>query len=169
MIYEFYLVFLQNKNRFNPLAWLIRRAENTKYNHVEIMVQARLDSGHLAGRAICWGAVHPYSRKIEYVRLFEKYDLVKTEPIAINVDQSEAVRVLNSLIGRKYSFLQLIVLFFKVAFNALARPMSKVKLNLDNYLICTELVGIFLEKCAGKKFDSVEALTLKDLDRKWTE
>lgn len=167
MVYEFYIVFLKNKNPLNILARLIRLAENTEYNHVEIMVTARGE--FITGRTMSWGAVHPKSRKIEYKKLFEKYDLVKTEHVKINIDQSDAVKILNSLTGRKYSFLQLIVLLFKVAFNALASPMSKVKLNLDKYLICTELVAIFLEKCAGVKFDSVEALTLKDLDKKWAE
>ena len=166
MHYEFYLVFLKNKSRFNILSWLIRRAQNTKYNHVEIMVRSVCGTRQL-GSGVSYGAVYPYSRKITYPKLFKKYDLIKLEPIAIVGSEHDAIKELNRLCGRKYSFLQLVVLLFKVLFNELAEPVSKVKLNLDKYLICTELAAIFLEKCAGAKFNSAEALTLKDLDRKW--
>lgn len=163
MIYEFYILFLKNNSRYNIFAWLIRKAQGTEYNHVEIMVRA---VGSNLG-SVSYGAVYPVSRKCKYSEVFNHYSLVKTRPVKISIDQYEAIKVLNDLCGRKYSFLQIIVLLFKISFHLLTSPMSKVKLNLDKYLICTELVGIFLEKSKGFQFDSDEALTLTELDKDW--
>jgi hypothetical protein len=164
MTYEFFLIFLKNKSRFNVLAWLIRLAQKTDYNHVEIVCRPKPPK---LGAGMSYGAVHPQSRKLSYPLLFQKYEMVDIRPIDIVVDQYKAIEILNGLLGKPYSFLQLIVILFKVAFHALARPASKVRLNLDKYLICTELAGIFLRDAAGADFPSVEALTLKDLQKDW--
>jgi hypothetical protein len=164
MKYEFCLVFLKNKSRFNILSWLIRKAQNTEYNHVEVRVRP----AEMLGLGVSYGAVWPVSRKTNYIDLFNKYDLVKIQPVKIKVDQYQALKILNAELGKPYSMAQLFVLLFKVAFNFLAQPVSKVRLNLDKYLICTELAGIFLRDACGVQFPSVEALTLKDLDKDWS-
>lgn len=164
MNYEFVLLFLKNKNRFNLLSWLIRKAQNTEFSHVEILCRPVVGG---LGRGVSYGAVFPKSRKESFDDLCKKYEVIDQKPIKITIDQYSAMTVLNSELGKPYSFLQLVVLFFKVAFHCLAQPVSKVKLNLDKYLICTELAGIFLRDAAGAVFPSVEALTLKDLHKDW--
>lgn len=163
MTYKFSILFLRNKSKYNLLAWLIRKAQGTEYNHVEILVRSE-NSAY----GTSFGAVFPESRKLDSYNLFKKYDLIHARPIEIKIDQYAAIEILNYLIGRPYSFLQLVVLLFKVACNSLTIPASKVKLNLDAQLICTELVAIFLERAKEISFPSVEALTLKDLDKDWT-
>lgn len=163
MKYKFSIIFLKNKSKYNLLAWLIRKAQKTEYNHVEILVKHEMSAF-----GTCFGAVYPKSRKTNIVKLKQKYEIIKERPIEIKIDQYAALQILNLLCGRRYSFLQLIVLLFKISFNFLTIPASKVKLNLDARLICTELVGIFLERAKEFSFPSAEALTLKDLDKDWT-
>lgn len=163
MSYKFSILFLKNKSKLNLLAWLIRKSQNTEYNHVEIL--CRHNSSSLG---YSYGAVWPYSRKISEHDLLEKYDLIIERPIEIKINEYSALELLRDQMKRPYSFLQLIVLLLKISFNSLSIPASKVKLNLDARLICTELVAIFLERAKEISFPSNEALTLKDLDKDWT-
>lgn len=157
----YYINFLRNKNEANIFSYLIRAAENTVYNHVEISV----DDGN---KEIFFGAVSPVSRVATKEELLSHYTIIKKRKLSLKqgVTDREALDYLVSMLGIEYSVLQNVIIACKLFFVKLRNWFNSVKLNLSKYLNCTEYAGDFLqEKCSIQKvFASTETLTLKELD-----
>ena len=161
-MYTYYINFLRNKNEANIFAYLIRAAENTPYNHVEISCEL------LGAPTEFFSSVMPVSRMASKESIEAHYTIIKRRKLKLkpNVTDQEALDYLHSLLGRKYSLSQNIIIALKLSIHCLKNMFNSFKLNLDKYLNCTEYCTDFItEKCViNKTFVSTETVSLTELD-----
>jgi len=157
---QYYLCFFKNKNPLYFFARIIEWVDKTNYSHCEI-VKVVDDNW---GEAISYGSVFPKSRKIKLSVFKKKYELKKAIPLVVKTEHAESV--LEVLLGKPYSVAQIILAGLKILTKGYFKSLSRVKLNLSKSLICTELVGIFMQEACGLRFDiSPEVLSLNDCEQ----
>lgn len=161
-MYDYYINFLRNKNERNLFSFLIRTAENTPYNHVEISCEIP----SLPSSRMFYSSVWPVSRAATQRLIDEHYTIVKRRKLKLKVTDDEAQENLHKELGRKYSLMQNIIIFLKLSVHCFKNLFNSFKLNLDKYLNCTEYCGLFLtSSCEIKKdFVSLETISLTELD-----
>jgi hypothetical protein len=159
---EYYIAFVQNKNRFNPFARLIEIVEKRETSHVEIVKV----TDYKTDEAIAWGSVFPKSRKISLIELKKHYKVERMVPLKTKYPDSSCELILDSLCGKPYSFTQVILTGIKILTKGSLSKLNLVKPNLSKYLICTELAGIFMQEACGYRFDkSPEFLSLDEIEK----
>ena len=135
---------------------------NTDWNHVEIL--EREDYEQMTD-SLCYGAVNPCSRVTTFSKLLDNYYFEKAIELNLNVSAIDANTILNKLIGKPYSIVQILFISIRLFFGRLLNFLPYVKLNLTKYLICTELVGIFMQEACGYRFaTSPEMLTINEVE-----
>lgn len=159
--YNYYLNFYRNRNESNFFAYLIRAAENTEYNHVEICAELKADTSVQT----MYSAVIPQSRAISGHLIDKKYKLIKRRKLDVKVNDQEAFYILEKYLYREYSILQNFVILLKLTAHKFKNFFNSSRLNLDKYLNCTEYCSLFLEEACDKFFISTETVTLKELDK----
>jgi hypothetical protein len=155
---KYYVGFFRNRDSENIYARTIMQTEGEDSNHVEIL---RFDAD--TNETICYGAVYPKSRKINLNQLEKTHYLVRAIPIEV-LDSAYADYVLTGLMDKPYSFLQPLLIYLRIKIVMWSKWIPFVKLDLTEYLICTELVGEFLiDACGFKLALSQEMLGIKDV------
>lgn len=155
---KYYVGFFKNRDLENLYARAIMDTEGENSNHVEIL---RLDTDK--NETICYGAVYPKSRKINLNDLEKTHELVKVIEVEVE-DQIYADFVLTGLMDKPYSILQPFLIYLRLKIYEWSHWIPFVKLNLTNYLICTELVGEFLIDACGYNLPiSQEMLGIRDV------
>lgn len=160
--YNYYINFYRNKQEYNFFAYLIRAAENTPYNHVEICAELK----NCPEVSMYYSAVIPKSRKATQKEIDDRYTLIKRRKLDVQVSDVEAFRILHKYLDKEYSILQNFVIAMALSIHQLKSYFLSVKLNLDKYLNCTEYCARFEEEACFKKFPSTESVSLKALDTK---
>jgi hypothetical protein len=158
--YNYYINFLRNKNERNFFDFIIRYAENTTYNHVEISCELKT----CPEVNFFYGSVMPISRMATPEQISKTYTIIKRRKLDVVVTDVEAFAILYKYLGKEYSILENVVIYLKISIHCMKKYFTSVKLNLDKYLNCTEYASRFLEEACGKTFVSVETNTLLDLD-----
>lgn len=156
---NYYLCFFKNKNPLYIFARIIEWVDNTNYSHVEI-VKVVNDNW---GDAISCGSIFPKSRRIKLSEFKNHYELKKAIPLIVKSENPE--KILDVLIGKPYSFVQIFVTGIKILTKGAFSKLSHVNINLSQMLICTELAGIFMQEACGLRFSiSPETLTLDECE-----
>ena len=155
------LICLKNKDPKKIFARLIREVCGLDFNHVEILKET--DIGPIKV-SISYGAVSPVSRRIGLTELLDHYEIIHKIPLKVSVSTQEADLILNKLLNKPYSIMQLVIILAKMYLTKYFKWLSGIKLNLDLDLICTELVGDFeRDACKYSMPESTETLTLTDV------
>jgi len=156
---NYYLLCLRNKDPKKIFAKLIADTSGLDWNHVEIL----RETSSLDIPDYSFGAVSPLSRKIPLESLLEHYNIVHKIPLHIKIPEQEADIILEKLLGKPYSILQLGIIIAKMYLTKYLSWLPFVKLNLDQALICTELAGDFMQDaCHYTMPISTETLGLKE-------
>jgi hypothetical protein len=156
---NYYLCFFKNKNPLYIFARIIEWVDHTDYSHVEIVkvIDDNWDD------AVSCGSVFPKSRRIKLNELKKHYELKKAIPLITKVENPESV--LDVLMDKPYSFVQIIITGFKILTKGAFAKLSYVKVNLSQMLICTELAGIFMQEACSLRFSiSPETMSLDDCE-----
>jgi hypothetical protein len=154
---DYYLVCLRNRDPKKILAKAIREVEGAEFNHVEIL------KVYDTSEVISFGAVSPMSRWCTLEELNKNYEIIEKIPLKLAVTDATATILLASAMGKPYSQLQIVLICAKLLFQRAINWLPYVKLNLDHFLICTELAGNFMRDACNYKIDiSTETLTLKE-------
>lgn len=162
--YDYYLAYLRNKNEANIFAFILRAAENTEWNHVEIM---RVPRNRPTEATAFYSAVLPQSRRAKESEVLAHYSIIKRRKLTPKLSDADMEALLNSYLGREYSLLQNFVIALKLSFHCAVRKFfNSVKLNLDKYLNCTEYCGRIIDEGCESNFKAVslETISLRDLD-----
>lgn len=153
---KYSVLCLRNKDPHKIIAKAIRDIEGLSWNHVEIL---RHDTE--TGEKRTFGAKYPESRTITLDELLEHYEIEFQIPLVVKVSIEECDKKLYSLMGKKYSQLQFLLISFSLLWKSW---LPFVKPNLTNELICTEVIGEFLIDCCKIALPkSQEMLTLRDI------
>lgn len=159
---EYYLAFFQNKNRLNPFARIIELVEKRQTSHVEVVKITE----YKTDEAIIWGSIFPKSRKISLLEFKKHYKVERMIPLKVIYPDSSCDLILDSLCGKRYSFMQVILTGIKILAKGSVSKLSFVKPNLSKYLICTELAGIFMQEACSYRFEqSPEILSLDEIEK----
>jgi hypothetical protein len=162
MMSDYYLVCLKNRDPNKILAKAIRDIEGIEFNHVEILKVYDTNEVVSYG-AVSYGAVSPMSRWCTLDELNKHYEIIEKIPLKLAVTDATATILLASAMGKPYSQLQIVLICAKLLFQKAINWLPYVKLNLDHFLICTELAGNFMDSACNYKIDiSTETLTLKE-------
>ena len=154
---EFYLVFFKNKNPWYVFARIIELVDRTDYSHVEVVKV--VDNNWKD--AICYGSIFPKSRKIKLSELKKHYEIKDTIQLSVVIENPTVV--LDSLMNKYYSFVQILLTGIKLLTGSAISWLPYVKVNLSKYLICTELGGIFMQEACQYKFEtSPEVLSVSE-------
>ena len=141
------------------LTELIKWEEKTNYSHVSIMFE---DS-------YIYEAVYPYFRRI-HVNEWLKYNaIIKTITFDVPLfDYNNAHAKAMSLLGTKYSFAQLGLIYIENSFKRVLCPIGdkfeSIKLNNNRRLICTESDLVILKEIGLKYKGSRDTISLNDFD-----
>jgi len=158
---EYYVAFYQNKNRLNPFSRIIETVENLPHSHVEIVNS--IDGSF--ENSFSWGSTFPKSRKVELSLMKKHYYVERLVPLRTNIPDLSSELILMSLCDKPYSFLQVILSGIKVLTKGSLAWLGLVKPNLSKSLICTEMVGLFMQEACGYRFEqSPELLTLREVE-----
>jgi hypothetical protein len=153
---KYYSVFFKNKNPYYIFARLIEWVDGTDFSHVEI-VKVVDDNWKDADS---YGSVFSRSRKIKLSELKKHYEIKDAVELAVCVEKPDAI--LESLMGKLYSFLQILLTGVNLITKASISWLPYVKVNLSKALICTELAGIFMQEACQYKFqESPELLSVE--------
>jgi hypothetical protein len=140
---QYFLICLRNKDPKKIFATAIRDVEGVEFNHVEIL------KVYDTGEEISFGAVSPMSRWCTLEELQQKYEIVDKIPLKLAVTDAAATILLASAMGKPYSQLQIVLICAKLLFQRAINWLPYVKLNLDHFLICTELAGNFMDSACN--------------------
>lgn len=154
---QYYAVFFKNMNPLYFFADAIEIAEGVDYSHVEIV---KVTDGDWS-TADSYGSVFKKSRKIPLAKILKGYQVKYVVPLRTNIENPEAV--LNSLMGKPYSFVQISIIAVKLVLKSLYVMLPYTKVNMTKNLICTELAGIFMQEACGYRFEtSPEVLSVEE-------
>jgi hypothetical protein len=157
---KFYVAGYQNRWRWWPFSRILELAEGIDWSHVEIVV-VRDDNWRTA---VTFGSVFPRSRAKHLVEMQKHYNLVFTVPLVVKKDPKEALMDLAHLTDSKfYSFGQIFIIALRILTRFKLPWLNGVKLNLSRFMICTELVGLFMQDVCNYELPcSAEMLTLTE-------
>lgn len=156
---KWYVLRLRRKNPLYIFARLIELVEGIDWSHCEIAYVENDDFEN----AICYGSTFPKSRKTTMKELKEQYEVKLAIPLIVKVDSPDAV--CNALMGKTYSFGQILLTGFKIILKGSVSWLPYVKPNLSKFLICTEFCGLFMQEACGYRFEqSPELLTLQEVE-----
>jgi hypothetical protein len=149
------VIYGKRRNPLMILSPLIRLVNRTPFSHTAILFED--DDG-----AWVYESTIPVSHKIPYSNWLEHYALVESHDISPAIKYALVSKVfLNSMLGIKYSYSQLIMAGLSLMFHGVFKPKTS---NGSRRLICAEFVVIFLDHVCeidcGKPNDYV---TLSDV------
>lgn len=157
---QYYLAFYHRKNPFYFFARIIEWVDDTKESHVEIL---RVENGDFEN-AMTYGSVFPKSRKAFLKDEKKLYNLTKCIPLIVKCENPDAV--LESLLGKPYSFAQIFLAGLKILLKGSISCLPYLKLNLSKELICTEFAGLFVQEACQYRFDvSPELLSITEVEQ----
>lgn len=160
---KYYVLFLRQRSKHNIFARAIQLVMNNEANHVEIL---EWPDGTPLNEATSFGAVSPKSRAIKFKDLCGHYYIERWIELETDISPASCHLILQSLTGKYYSPAQILVIMMKLVFGKLLSFLPYVKLNLTKYLICTELVGVFMQEACSYRFEqSCEALTINEVEQ----
>ena len=150
-------VLYSAKRKFKIGAELIKLFECTNYEHVSILMED----------GCIYEAVLPSYRKISFFE-WSRENIVKKEIVfdVSELEYSKAVERIKSMIGIKYSVMQLGLIFVENIAKIFIRPLgniiSHINLNNNRSLICTEAVLMVLKEIGLKFGESRDTISLRD-------
>ena len=144
---NYYVGFYKNKNPYYIFARIIEWAQSTPYSHCEIIEVIDDDWAS----AVTFGSVFPKSRELPLSEMKKHYDLLYIIPLMNCSEYSP--QILKALMNKNYSFGQILLVGINILTKGLLSCLPYVKLNLSKYLICTELVGVFMQESCNYRFD----------------
>jgi hypothetical protein len=151
---KFYAVFFKNMNPFYIFADAIEIAEGIDFSHVEIVRVINDDWEN----AVTFGSIFPKSRKLMLSEMTKHYKIKMVVPLRISVSVEQADIILESLVGKPYSLVQIAVIGLKLVLECFKLMLPFKKVNLTKHLICTEYVGIFMQEACGYRFETAPDL-----------
>ena len=161
---SFHVVFFRQRSKHNLFARSIQLVMNKNWNHVEIVVCEPYQLP-INNDALSFGAIAPKSRKAKMSEVSEHYFFEKAIQLHTTVSDDAAMAILEHLLNKNYSFSQILLISMKILCGGLISWLPYVKLNLEKYLICTELVGVFMQEACSIRFEaSPEMLTINDVE-----
>jgi len=150
---EVWVVCSVGSRWYHFLSQVIMRVEGTTFSHVSLLIRHN-------GIETVYEAVHPKSQKILFADWLKERKMTFAYQLPTPRSMNEAVKIVEKEIGIRYSFTQLAFILV----GKIVRPVDDIKLNNRRGLVCTELVGRFLNKVYGSKFDkSYDSLGLVDI------
>jgi hypothetical protein len=156
---KYYLAMLKNPKPFYIFADILEIAEGNEWSHVEVVkvVDRNWDE------AISYGSVFPKSRSVKFRELQQHYVLYGLIPLVHKIPEAGCDHLLESLTGKIYSFGQIVLIALRILTGFSVMWLNKAKPNLSKNLICTELVGIFMQEACQYRFEiSPEMLSLNE-------
>jgi hypothetical protein len=157
---EVFIIFSRRK-RFNPLGWAIMKAQNLPYSHVCLLVKTE-------HAGLIYESVWPNARVIDtvsWLKINNPWEYIK---LPTPLEPAKVDKCLSSIIenSRGYSFAQLFLNAIGLINSQLNKWAGTVILNHERYLICTELVGRFLEETYNYNFgEHTDSLDLHDIHK----
>jgi hypothetical protein len=156
---KYYVAGFKNMRPLYIFADILEIAEGIDWSHVEII---RVENGRW-DYATTYGSIFPKSRGIPLWKFQEHYEMKWIMPLSVKVDYDKADAILKGLMNKNYSMVQIFLAAFRILFGFSVMWLNKAKPNLSKFLICTELVGIFMQEACQYRFEtSPELLTLNE-------
>lgn len=156
---KYYLCGFKNMRPLYIFADVLEIAENIDWSHVEVV---RVVNNEWS-EATTYGSIFPKSRSMPLAKMLEYYEMKFAIPLVVRVSDDEARIILIDLMGKRYSLAQIVFAGLRILTGFSVSWLNTAKPNLSKFLICTELVGIFMQEACQYRFEtSPELLTLKE-------
>ena len=158
-------VVFSNRRKLTLLGKLIMKIEGTRYSHASVMTK-------LEGEFFIYEAVWPMPRQIRYIDWIKTNEIIEEYTLPPVKSEVTSVAYLHKLIddAQGYSIAQLFLNAIGLINKNLNKWAGTVILNHEKYLVCTELVGRFLEDSYNYDFheheDSIDLLDVATAVRK---
>lgn len=145
-----------HKVRFplNALSKAIMKLQGTDYSHYSM-------SYHFAGKKWFVHATFPVARQIPESEFLDTYTLKKTYTLALADGDLAFMFWLNQNLGKMYPFMQLVGIALRMFRFVSKSPWGKGQA----YLICNELVLMFLNKFFDANIEDTDSLDLNETAR----
>lgn len=118
------------------LSWVFRWIEGVSYSHCAWIVGDYV-----------YESTMPKGRKINISEWSKHYEIVYSYQFQLNEDQeNEALDVLNSFIGKPYSYFQLFLILAELCSSAAKNFIRYLEFNGESRQICTETIAIMLNR-----------------------
>lgn len=147
----FYVLFAHRINWWAFVTSIFEVVEKSNYSHCAIYYNDTI-----------YEAEFPASRKLSYTKWLKPYEEKLSFKMPVN-NPDEAIKFLDSLLGKPYSITQLILVGLRRLLPN-SKLLDKLTLNKIKHLDCSEFVALFQEKFCGVKYDiSLDAVGLVEV------
>lgn len=156
---KYYVCGFKNMRPYYIFADILEFAEKLDWSHVEI-VRVVNDKW---SEATTFGSIFPKSRSMPLSEMLEHYEMKFVIPLLVKVEIPKADKILVELMNKRYSLAQIVFAGLRILTGFSVSWLNTTKPNLSKFLICTELVGIFMQEACQYRFEtSPELLTLRE-------
>lgn len=139
----------KSKRKFAPLAWIIRKNQKTDWNHYAMEFGGKVTDAKRKG-----------IRVLSFELWEKKYKAVETIEIELPITDAEFVTYVDSKIGTKYAFWQLVGIGLISCGILKTNPFGKNK----KYLVCHEYVAVTLARFLKIEIGDSDDYTFKKVD-----
>lgn len=147
-------LFAARKNPLSIGCFLLRWFEGIPFSHCALLIDG-----------FVYESVFPKSRAILYVEWIKTYDITAATHHLVHKELAEKIKtyVRRNLMRKRYSLMQIFLLFCSMSFHSWDSYIKKTKWNGSKYLVCTELVAIVAHKFFGVEFhEKLDTISLTE-------